>query len=200
MGLESSLKKSEDQNRSGFKFGVWNNLNGFNGFCGGLLNTNSSVNRGIQIGAVSAVMGRISGTQISFLNFNRYGNLKGGNLIGGGNLVKDLYGFSCGLTNCADYVEGDQMGVLNIADEVNGTQSGGISFAKKVNGSQFNVVSIADEVNGVQIGGAVAWAEEGKYVQFGLLTLRGGDRPWYARVSPFFGFSTGKKSYSEQKS
>lgn len=151
------------------------------GLQGGILN--SAVLKGVQCGVLNFSMDA-RGVQLGGANLNIGDTVKG--------LQVAVINY-CG--EHRDYVKGavygGQVGGINIAEVCFGSQVGLVNYVKEeMNGLQLGPFNMAgDEFNGVQIG-LICYAKEGNYFQLGLLTIRGGERSWYNRVTPLIGFST----------
>ena len=108
--------------------------------------------------------------------------------------------FRFGVYNFGEHVRnGFEFGVANYTRRVEGAQ-GAVMFngANYVNGFQIAPVNIViEELYGLQIG-LYCFANEGNYLQLGVLTYRESG-PWYTRFSPFVGFRRSKKIQKERK-
>jgi hypothetical protein len=133
------------------------------------------------------------GTQVSLLlnNAMQLYPIKDG--LGGRVLMQ---GRQVGAINLSENVEGKQFGGINLVigqhqryygpTKLRGKQNGGINLALTAEGSQNGLVDIVTErLDGKQIG-AICYAAEGNFQQYGILTIRGSG-PWYSRITPFFG-------------
>jgi len=101
--------------------------------------------------------------------------------------LERLCGGQVGICNNAVLTDGIQVGVINRSEELNYGQLGVINTACFAEACQIGLVNSCDDINGVQVG-LLCRAENGKYVQLGLLTIRSGEKPWYKRVTPIFGY------------
>ena len=166
--------------------------------------------------AVINIERSLKGVQVGLLNITEktsYGAQLG--IINGSG---EFLGFNLGVFNLQDCFKGFSFGVLNDYKESTGFKIGGVngnlSFSSSdeyssgldvaiINRAQdeyglqlglWNVVK--SELNGVQIG-IICEADEGKYLQLGLITHRINRDKWYKSFSPFIGF--GNKSGNSKK-
>jgi len=102
--------------------------------------------------------------------------VKGGNvcLVAAG--ADDVEGFNAGgFAASATYVRGfNGGGIVGGATHVNGVNFGGLASL------------VLEELNGLEIG-VITYANDGNYLQLGLLNFRG-TGPWYKRFSPLIGY------------
>ncbi|HLD42437.1 MAG TPA: hypothetical protein VJB08_00430 [Candidatus Nanoarchaeia archaeon] len=139
----------------------------------------------------------VTGVQIGFEND---ANQAYGIQLGAANSTHELRGAQLGLINTAEGI-GAQLGLMNFTDEARSVfprdelkiQLGVYNGARNASALQVGVINFfLERTPGLQAG-LVCYAEEGTYLQLGLVTSHGAG-PWYRRYSPLIGFHRDTKN------
>lgn len=177
MDLGIKLGKNFHRNKfGGLEIGLFNNPSKeFYGAQIGGGNT-SYHGKGIQIGIANVTLDRgINNLFLGDLNFSGV-QVSGNNHYDG--KIKGLQ--IAAMTNIAKEVDGTQLSLgANIIEPYLSGES------KAIQAGPVNLCT--SRLIGVQIG-IFCYAQKGKFLQLGLLTMRGGEKPWYLRVTPFVGY------------
>lgn len=120
------------------------------------------------IGLINHSQGRAAAMQIGVLNSFRY-IVNNRCQLGFVNVTLHGSGVQMGAMNVSAYYRGAQVGMLNIAEE-------------EFDGRQLGILCYSSSPNN-------------RCLQLGILTVRRYG-PWYARITPCFGFSSGKRAKS----